>query len=369
MNAKACCVIFAFVCSASFAMSEQQLPQELTTIQEAYQASMANLHSGSGTGTYEIYVSSKGKGGKLQLAVKAKTKVIFDHNKFYVRLDYEKDDLNLIGLESRIIVHDGTAIVVNRMSKRIQPVHAEADIYEAKPSLPIMRRAGFDFNPCELPRNVLPVDLLSKPDFASGLVVKTDENKDIIGTFTYSPAPHVHCSFLASQKVGYNIVAYREYLSDQKDFLFIRRDANWDRKEGIWYVKSIDAQMFRLDGSSDRSVFRYTEFDPNPDVPKSQFSFEALQLPPQASLLDHRPNAEEFVLRRTRIPSVDIAQLDTLADTVKKNFAPISAKFPPNSPLWRKYALVAFGILFCILGLLLMWRRIRARKGEAAPHP
>src|SRR5262249_17522926 len=90
MYAKACCTIFVFVYSASFAMSEQQLPQELTTIQEAYQASMTNPHSGSGTGIYEEYVSSGGKGSTLQLVTKAKAKVIFDHKKFYVRLDYEK---------------------------------------------------------------------------------------------------------------------------------------------------------------------------------------------------------------------------------------------------------------------------------------
>ena len=129
MYAKACCMILVFVYSASFAMSGQQLPPELTTIKEAYLASMANLHSGSGSGTYEVYASSKGKEIKPQLIVKAKAKVTFDHNRFYIRLDYEKDDVHR--LESRIIVHDGTAIVVNRTSKYIHPSHSEADIYEA----------------------------------------------------------------------------------------------------------------------------------------------------------------------------------------------------------------------------------------------
>jgi hypothetical protein len=364
MNAKACGTIFVFVYSASFAVSELQLPQELTTIQEAYQASMANLHSGSGSGMYEIYVSSGGKGSKPQLIAKAKAKVIFDHNKFYIRLDYEKDDINR--LESRIIIHDGTAILVKRTSKYIQPSHAEADIHEAKPSLATMRKTGFDFNPCELPLNILPVDLLSKPDYASGVAVKTNEMKDILGAFTYSPAPYVHSSFIASQKVGYNIVAYREYLSNQKDFLFVSRDANWDRKQGVWYVKSIDSQLFRLDGSSERSIFRYTDFDPNPEVPKSQFSFEALKLPPQAVLADHRPDAEEFVLHQNRSPRVDATKLDTLADKVKSLATP---QFRRLGPVWRKYYLLASGMLFCIIGLVLIWRRIRARKGNVTPNP
>jgi hypothetical protein len=321
---------------------------------------------------YEVYVSSGGKGSKLQLVAKAKAKVVFDHKKFYIRLDYEKDDINR--LESRILVHDGTAIVVNRTSKYIQPSHSEGDIYEAKPSLPIMRKAGFDYNPCELPLNILPVELLSKPDYASGVSVKTDESKNIIGTFSYSAAPYVHSSFLASQKVGYNITAYREYLSNQKDFLYVRCDANWDRKKGVWYVESIDRQLFRLDGSSERSLFQYTDFDPNPEVPKSQFTFEALKLPPQSAIADRRPDAEEFVLRQSNSSKVDAAKLDNLVETIK-TLTPASA--PPRTPTalslrshkWRRYYLLASGAFFCILGLLLIWRRIRARKGNVTPNP
>lgn len=363
MNAKAYCTIFVFVYSACFAMSEQQLPQELTTIQEAYHASMANLRSGSGSGTYEVYASSGGKESKPQLIVKGKAKVIFDHNKFYIRLDYEKDDINR--LESRIIVHDGTAILVNRTSKYIHPAHAEADIHEAKPSLSIMRRAGFDYNPCELPLNVLPVELLSKPDYASEVAVKTDEKKNIVGTFSYAAAPYVHASFLASQKVGYNIVAYREYLSNHKNFLYVSRDAKWNRKQGFWYVKSIDTQLFRLDGSSERSVFQYTDFNPNPEVPKSQFSFEALKLPPQATLLDQRPNAEEFVLEQKVSPGVDTAKLDTLGDAVK---ALASSSPRPQPPRLGKYYMLISGALLCVLGLLLLWRK-RGRRGGVTPNP
>jgi hypothetical protein len=353
-------VVF-FVCATSLAFSDRELPRELTAIREAYEASMENLHSGSGTGIYECYASSNGKASKLQLIQKAKVKVIFDHKKFYIRLDYEKDDIHR--LESRIIVYDGTAVLVNRTSKYIQPAHSEADIYEAKPNLPVMRQTGFDYNPSELPSNILPGEFFTNPKYTAAVTVKTEENKDISGTFSYSSAPHVHCSFLASQKAGHNIVAYAEFLSNHNNFLHVNCQAIWGRKTGVWYVKSIDTQCFHLDGVSERSLFQYTDFAPNPEVPKSQFSFDALKLPSQAALVDRRPNAEVFILKQSQSSSVDTAKLDTLADKVK-SLAPSTAP-EPRSKLVR-YILLALGGLLCLLGLSFMWRR-RVRSRNVSP--
>jgi hypothetical protein len=61
--------VVMLILSASCSLAAARLPKELTAIQEAYQAALDNLVSGSGTGTYEIYAAPSGKEAKLELEV------------------------------------------------------------------------------------------------------------------------------------------------------------------------------------------------------------------------------------------------------------------------------------------------------------
>jgi hypothetical protein len=361
MRVSICAAAIFFFLIATGESAEVQPSAELTAIQEAYKAAVGNLVSGSGTGTYEIYAVPPGKGSKLELKVKAKTKVFFDHGKFHIRLDYDKDDFQR--LESRIIVYDGTAILVNRMSKYIHPARSEGDIYEAKPHPSVMRLAGFDYDPCELPSEILRADLLSSK-FSTNLTITADANMNYTGAYDLTPV--VRCSFLASHKDGYHIIAYYESNTNHNNFQHVNRQATWERKNDLWYVKSIDNTWLAVDGSGDRTVFRYTDFEPNAEVSPSLFKFDSLDLAPKARLIDRRQNAEERVLRQSQPSSVDMAKLDTLADAVKA--------LSPSSGLaqlswFRRHYLLIAGAALCIVGLLLLiWRR-RARKGSVAPNP
>ncbi len=353
MKARICAASMLFLSSISV-LAGAQPSAELSSIQEAYKAAVDNLVSGSGIGIYEVYAARPGKESKLELKAKAKAEISFDHGKFYIRLDYDKDDF--FRLDSRIIVYDGTAILVNRISKHIHPSHSEGDLYEGKPTGPVMRLAGFDYNPCELPAKMLRADLLSSK-LSTDLMITPDANKDYSGS--YSIPPVVRCSFLAPRKAGYHIIAYYESNTNHNDFQHVKRYATWERKNNLWYVKSIDNTWLSIDGSGERIVFQYTAFEPNAKVPSSLFKFNSLSLSPTARVIDRRPNADEPVLRQTQSSSTNMDKLDTLAESVKA-LSPSSPSPAPRSRVLQ-YLLLALGFLTCAFGVSLLWRRIRKR--------
>ncbi len=196
---KLCTSVVLFLFLSSFASAEARLNPDLMAIQESYAAAMDKLVSGSGKGTYEVYAASAGKRSKSELKVKANVNVSFDRNKFYIHLEYEKDSIH--HLESRIIVYDRTAILVNKMSKLIRPNDSEGDFFEAKPTLPIMRKICFDYNPCQMPAEIMGgADIL--PKYASSLTITPDANRDCSCVFTFASAPNLRCTFLASHNVS-----------------------------------------------------------------------------------------------------------------------------------------------------------------------
>src|SRR5262249_17548029 len=83
-------------------------PEPAQLLRAAYFAAKHNLHSGTGEGTYEYFRAEPGK-KDLSLVQKARVKVLFDHDKYHVRLDYEKDAL--YHMRKRILVYDGTALL------------------------------------------------------------------------------------------------------------------------------------------------------------------------------------------------------------------------------------------------------------------
>jgi hypothetical protein len=189
--------ILFLLLTANCVSAQNQSPSPLATLQAAYQAASDNLVSGFGTGSYEIYTAPSGKVSQQELKLKAKIKVFFDRGKFHIRFDYVKDDIHR--LDSRIIIYDGTAILVSRISKHIHPAGSEGDIYEADPTPHTLKQACFDYNPCQLPASILRIDRLSDQKFASNLSISEDANKDYSGRYVYTPAPnHLRATFLAT---------------------------------------------------------------------------------------------------------------------------------------------------------------------------
>src|SRR3954453_11660474 len=95
----------------------------LKAAQEAALSTRTKLRSGLGTGTYEV--SKKLPGDKeFQVLVKAKAEVCFDGDKYNVKLQYDKDDVS--HMQGRIIIFDGTTLIINPQSSRIRPKGAEA---------------------------------------------------------------------------------------------------------------------------------------------------------------------------------------------------------------------------------------------------
>lgn len=358
--------ILFLMLAANCVWAQNQSPSPLATLQAAYQAVSSNLVSGFGTGSYEIYIAPAGKESQQELKLKAKTKVFFDRGKFHIRFDYEKDDIHR--LDSRIIIYDGTAILVSRISKHIHPAGSEGDIYEAKPTHHTLVKACFDYNPCQLPLSILNIDWLSDPKYASNLSIEQDANNDYSGSYVFARAPrHLRATFLATHRSGYNINTHRVFLTDCNDHLYITCHAEWERKKNIWYVKTLDTEESPLGGRhTERSIFKYTNFEPNVDVSPELFKFEALSLTPNARVIDRRPNVEESVLHQSQPASVDTAKLDTLADSVKSLTPNLKHAPPPPRTLLRYFLLVS-GALLCVLGLLQLWRRW-AKKRDITPE-
>lgn len=359
--------ILFLLLTANCVSAQNQSPPPLATLQAAYQAASDNLVSGFGTGSYEIYTAPSGKVSQQELKLKAKIKVFFDRGKFHIRFDYVKDDIHR--LDSRIIIYDGTAILVSRISKHIHPAGSEGDIYEADPTPHILRQACFDYNPCQLPASILRIDRLSDQKFASNLSISEDANKDYSGSYVYTPAPnHLRATFLATHRSGYNINTHRLFLTDCNNHLYKTCHAEWEQKNKNWYVKILDTVESPLGGRhTERSILKYTDFEPNVEVSPALFKFEALSLTPNARVIDRRPNVEEPVLRQSQPAAVDMAKLDTLADSVK-SLTPSTIHPPPPRRTLLRYFLLASGALLCVLGLLQLWRRW-AKKRDITPDP
>jgi hypothetical protein len=94
--------------------------------------------------------------------------------------------------------------------------------------------------------------------------------------------------------------------------------AEWVRSDGVWYVKSLDKCDIYERGRKTHTVFKYTEFSPNAQIPASQFELKALEFKKGELIMDHRPDAPVRSYKYQENDTTTQKSLDGLAKQIEQ---------------------------------------------------
>jgi hypothetical protein len=318
-------------------------------IDEAYLAARDNLRSGIGTGILEIHRQEPGS-EQWELIVKARAKIHFSGRKYHIRLEHEKD--KVFNQEANVIIYDGTALVVNRISKLIRPKGAEAEILPVEEKDTSPTRAGFPFDPTKLPQVLLNVNTLVRK-YNSSMKLTSREGGGYAGRCR---TPILSIQFTALPEFGYNVGSVQLFLLEH-NFLHQELKATWNRSDNVWYVKSLFKQVNIVNGEKTRISFAYESFKPNADVPPEMFRFGALELPQDSRILDQRPEAEIRSYRNTPAKNSEDRQIEDLLEHVETLPDAEGGQVGSISSRSLQVVLTVMGVMLSILGILLLWWR------------
>jgi hypothetical protein len=255
-------------------------------LQAAYNATKAALRSGLGTGVFEGHAGKKSEG--LRLTIKAKATVAFNANKYYVKLDYERDQSR--ERKTMIIVYDGDNVYENTISDRITVTGMIGSVNEPHKigDNAILGPSEFGYiNPARLQDTTINLPFLRK---------RVDNSLEITGnprvgyTGSYQAGKSAISEFQAFPKNGFNISSTK-LLLDNRTYVAQTVTTSWARKEIVWYVSGVD-KNYTPKGGADSSISRVKvildQFEPNADVPNSYFEVGALKFIDGTRVFDHR---------------------------------------------------------------------------------
>lgn len=292
------------------ALSNEKKQQPIDRIQAAYDATKSSLRSGVGTGHLEIYAAPD-QSQALTLAIKAKTRVAFIGNKYYVRLDYERHSSN----QRSIIICDGKNVYRNDVSDRIIRTGMLGHINE-------IRKIGEDssmgpselahLNPTRLFDRTVHLPTIVKK-YSSSLSFTGDHHTGYVGSYEIGKAT---CEFHALPEHGFRVSSFKGYL-DNKALLISSVCPSWERSGDVWYVKSVEISDTPRGGARSKVKWTYDKFEPNAKVADSHFKFGALEFVEGARLFDHRVKDKAVEYKNVKIRDADAAIVD-IAEYVQK---------------------------------------------------
>jgi hypothetical protein len=314
--------VFTFLAVIGAATSARYIPADDTSVgpdpttlaRQASLAAKSDLRSGSGIADFEHYVRADGQ-SKFELRTKATCTIRFDRGKYFLRMDY-KIDADHRNCESRIMVFDGKTLIVNEMSKNIHPMGAWGMINDISPQGHMPIRYGFPFDPsrlyffvfdsdASLSQKKLPVKVVMLPSkeihLAYSLTDKVRCEADLLPQFGYNPA----------RSAAWNSEVSKTDPVDEKT-------AEWAQSDGVWYVKSLDEREIYEGGRKTHTVFKYTEFSPNAQIPASQFELKALELKKGELIMDQRPDAPVRSYKYQENDTTTQKSLDGLAKQIEQ---------------------------------------------------
>jgi hypothetical protein len=284
-------------------------------VAQAVIAASTNLRSGEGNGTYRTYDRT----GKL--AQEISFHVFFDKPKCNLTLTY---GLRYRGLDSpknphqdehRVIVSDGSLLLVGHYGKNYDPTGASGEAYV--PPQGAYSPRPLDYYDADFPRWDLSAttsglvdikELVDHPGTVERLPGNVIRGTCVSDMFLgrHTNIPRVY-SFEAKPDLGYNIVSVQTAwwqpakgdafgkLKDRAVKVRKTEEADWNREGGIWYVQAV---RDRTDGTEavpgattkilGRSELRYEHFRANPVVANRLFTFAALAFPPGTPIEDRR---------------------------------------------------------------------------------
>jgi hypothetical protein len=162
-------------------------------------------------------------------------RVLFDDNKYFIGLDYEKSG-GPFPMKSRKIIYDGSAVFTSMFSKDFHPKGCLGEIWENQGSRTAPREAQFPFDPSKLPDEIIPMARIMEK---SGESIKASADREGLITGTYDDEFGTY-RFVSDPKVGYNVSEFPVYLKDGK-FLHNRTTAAWKNSGSVWLLVQLSA--------------------------------------------------------------------------------------------------------------------------------
>jgi len=344
--------------TSAYSEDKQTAPDPVELIRQASLAAKTNLRSGSGKAIFEKHVKMPNE-REMKLVRKADCTILFDRDKYFVRLDFVVDESSKD--KTQIVVCDGKAIITNEISPLFHPNGAQGAIFPIRGGNIRSYSSDVPINPSKLQEAIMDADEAIK---RFNIDIRLNKANGMIeGIFR---AENIIQQFVAGPAAGYN-VERRTILNTNvsKTEPVTEFSAKWEQKDGVWYIRSLQETFKSEDGLNTRTLLEYTSFLPNVPVPAEQFHLNALKFAKGVRILDHRPGAPvrsyEYGLSRETDPS----KLDTLVGQVEsmpiRHLAP--AQPPAKSGRWQ-WALISTGAVVTLAGTVLVGRRYWVRRAS-----
>lgn len=335
----------------AFCQDKPRVGDPVKLVREASVAAKINLRSGSGSAVFERYVKMPGK-TDLELVRKADCKILFDGDKYYIQLDFRVDKTS--NDQTQIVVCDGKAIITKEVSPLFRPNGSQGAVFPIRGANIRSYSADVPINPAKFQDAIMDVaEAIKKFDPA---IAWNNETGAIEGTFA---SQNIINRFVAGPKAGYN-VEHRSVINCDvsKTEPVTEFVAKWEQSNGVWFIKSLQETFKSQSGLMTRWKLEYSSFSPNVPVAPEQFHLNALRFEKGVRILDQRPGVPvrsyEFGVSR----ETDSAKLDSLVGQVESLPVRHRLQEPPakKSRRWQ-WALISFGAVACLSGVLLVGRR------------
>jgi RNA polymerase sigma factor (sigma-70 family) len=232
----------------------------------AYRKTVAQLRSGTGTGSYEVYRSND---RESRLMRRATFTLHFDHKRFYLSLRYDKHEE---GLSRLILIRDNSATYSSGASNRAAPWNHWGEVLDLE-----VNNREFAWNPSQVARPLLNVERWVSMGGDNMEVEELPEDGYEIQTQTGK----VHASCAAFKQFDWNIALLKTQVAGPGT---LEQDqATWKKAGEVWYANSREKTERRV-----RSVLRIDHFKANVAVSPKLFHLAALELPVGAEIVDAR---------------------------------------------------------------------------------
>jgi hypothetical protein len=328
----------AHLCATTARAQDDKGPL-LEVVQEAYRTSVDSIRSGAGKGRF-IIDKRASPDSDWVVVREADFEAAFLDNRIWVKLQGVG---GILEYDRQIVIYDGSLIATSSFSDRVKPFGGEGQLFPAR-VLPggvvLTAIGGIPWSPASLPETIIDLNLVVESVGASGVELQKQESGSIVGVYRIKGASGVSVEFTCDAIAGYNVT---KVVASNAGWEWPATvvDMEWKLSKDYWWVTRVSETQRDEKGHESRSRWEYTEFEPNAPVDPSLFSLAALDLPPGARIVDHRPDVEgDDRFHYVPVPDAIVeAELGKVAEAVARlptkprpTGAPPTAEAPPLWP-------------------------------------
>jgi hypothetical protein len=256
--------------------------EPLQIMREAVLASLKNLNSGKGQGTYRRELRGKA-------ADAFAFEIVFDGDKFNLILsDLVHPRTQEHPFDRRILISDGSVTFMRSIGDRVGQGAQTTLAYPPGPG-GIRSAIQMPMEPVRATRGILDPQVFQNPS----LVVVRLANGRLRANYDLNKS--VGEMFEASPEAGYNVVL-AEAFNKRGTRTGARFTAEWKRDGGAWYVAAWSREDWTAGEVRTRCELRYDRFAANPRVSPDLFTLKALELPAESHIIDLRPGPSKAYL-------------------------------------------------------------------------